>query len=297
MCHPVCGQIVFVLTFLARPDLARFRAGPEADALAALRGLVEGGGPDFARSGTLLPDTHTLASLLKFLRANVRGTSHADHNVRRVARECAKWFPRREEYEPFVHWNEHNPSAYTRNLVFGNAHMDVLLMCWPPHSVSSIHGHDDSSCWVVLVAGEVWEVQYAVPKVCNKFMQEQMRNPTGAVGRCGPLKVTGESKLAAGNGGVTTAYANNDLALHRVENRTDAPAYTLHVYAPGLRKIKLFRECGEVSVCTVSAAPVTSAFGKLTGEVGKHTHPDGVLDVEAWNANQCGRGGTGGSRS
>ena len=66
--------------------------------------------------------------------------------------------------------------------------------------------------------------------------------------------VDAESRLAAGEGGVTTAYANNDIALHRVENRTDAPAFTLHIYAPGLRKIKLFRECGEVSVCTVSAA-------------------------------------------
>ena len=55
----------------------------------------------------------------------------------------------RVEYERYIHWDEANPRKYTRNLIFKNEYMDVLLMCWPPHCKSAIHDHEESSCFVV----------------------------------------------------------------------------------------------------------------------------------------------------
>lgn len=52
---------------------------------------------------------------------------------------------------------------YTRNLIFKNEHMDVLLMCWPPHCTSAIHDHEESSCFVGVAEGQVVEVQYTIP--------------------------------------------------------------------------------------------------------------------------------------
>ena len=40
----------------------------------------------------------------------------------------------------------------------------------------------------------------------------------------------------------TNTYANNDLCLHRIENRSDKLACTLHVYAPPLRKMRIYAE-------------------------------------------------------
>lgn len=338
ICHPRCGQICFVITFAGERELAQFRAGPERQMREAMQELLclrrrgndvdarlAAGGwshsvlnlsaedddcslavPQFECTGTLMPKAHSLQSLLGFLKANIKGSSFSDHNVKLVADECAKWFPRREEYDKFVHWDPHDPTKYTRNLIFRNEHFECLLMCWPARSKSSIHCHDRSSCWVVLVEGEVVEVQFAMPKLDLKFLQAEMKDPSGAVGRCGPLKLLKETKMGfdadllssstpasdldgpegvirAKGSGITTTYANNDIGIHRVENRTDAPACTLHIYAPGLRKLKTFKESGDVATAlmTVASCPsLTSDCGSMTG---MHSNPDGILDVERWN--------------
>ena len=95
-----------------------------------------------------MPAAHSLNSLLAYLKKNVVGTNHTEHNVLEVKRELGKWYPRPQEYEKYIIWNENDPSKYTRNLVFKNENMEVLLMCWPGKSQSTIHDHDKSSCWV-----------------------------------------------------------------------------------------------------------------------------------------------------
>eukprot|EP00941_MAST-03F_sp_MAST-3F-sp1_P004151 g4151.t1 len=281
VCHPCAGEVVFVITFLSREEQAVFVAGPEKCLLEQLGKLSENKSPTFSTAGTLMPPAHTLTSLIKYLKTAITGDSHTAHDVQAVGNELAKWFPRPEEYMKYVHWDNVNPQKYTRNLIFANEYMDVLLMCWPPHSESAIHGHDKSSCWVSIVEGSVHEVQFAVPTVDKRFIQQQMRDPTGAVGRCGKLTITNVARLDAG--GVTSTYANNDIGVHRIENRTDHPAYTLHIYAPGLRKIKIFKDCGTVCVHTVGALSLMSEKGEKTGKWNSSTNPDGVLDVDAWN--------------
>mmetsp|Transcript_4061 Transcript_4061/g.5213 ORF Transcript_4061/g.5213 Transcript_4061/m.5213 type:complete len:359 (+) Transcript_4061:231-1307(+) len=285
VCHPSCGEVCFIITFLTKQDVEKFQNGPEQDAHLALKGLIEDGKPKFEMSGCLMPEAHTLKSLLSYLERNVCGSSHDLHDVRSVQKEMQKWFPRKSEYEKYVHWDLCEPKKYTRNLVFHNENMDVILMCWPAGAVSTIHDHDVSSCWVLAVEGCVHEVQYALPQLDRKFIETEMRNPTGAIGRCGQLKMINEAKLEPGV--CSSSYANNDIGIHRVENRTDQYAYTLHVYAPPLTKMKIFKESGEVSVHTVS----TVAYSSINGEKNVDYQDDCnevMLDVEAWNTRQCG---------
>eukprot|EP00940_MAST-03C_sp_MAST-3C-sp2_P001596 g1596.t1 len=295
VCHPRCGQVCFVLTFISRKDFENFKDGPQAIAETKMLGIVAPteqkvvalspikshlacASKDFSATGTLMPACHTLQSLLTFLKANVTGGSHKAHDVRHISREMAKWYPRPSEYQKYVHWNEKNPRQYTRNLIFHNDQMDVILMCWPAGSVSTIHDHDESSCWVVVVEGEAYEVQYTMPCVDRKFIESEMKNPTGARGRCGPLRVCNEAKLSTF--GTTSTYANNEIGIHRVENRSmSTPAITLHVYAPPLKKLKIYdANTNEVHVHAVSA----TAFLSVDGEINKHS-----LDAHSWNSNQC----------
>ena len=282
MCHPSCGEVCFILTFLSRLDFNKFKAGPQVVAEKKMFGIGSARDPTCATkgvslTGTLMPACHTLSSLLDFLKKNVVGSSHTNHDVRHVSRAVAQWYPRPTEYQKYVHWNKENPKAYTRNLIFHNDNMDVILMCWPAGSQSTIHDHDESSCWVVVVEGEAHEVQYAMPQVDRKFIESEMKNPTGARGRCGPLRVTSEYKL--NSLGVTSTYANNEIGLHRVENRSNAPAYTLHVYAPPLTKLKIYNDkTNEVHVHKLSATAFTSVEGEATNS---------SLDIDGWNTNQC----------
>jgi len=71
------------------------------------------------------------------------------------------------------------PTKYTRNLIFGNEHFDCILMCWPAGAVSSIHDHEESSCWVVAVEGTVHEVQFGMPELGER--REGRSSPVNTV--------------------------------------------------------------------------------------------------------------------
>jgi cysteine dioxygenase len=225
-----------------------------------------------------MPAAHTLSSLLEYLKVNLKGSNFNAHNVRQISKEMEKWFPRPSEYGQYIPTlsdaGDQSRQGYTRNLVFGNEDFDCILMCWPAGSQSTIHDHDSSSCWVTVVEGSVHEVQYALPRLDKQFLEAEQRHPATAVGHCGELKVVNVAMLDA-SGGVTGTYANNDIGIHRVENRTNEMACTLHVYAPPLRKMKVFdMESGLVRV-HVAESRNCGLFCSLPDE--------GLFDVEAWN--------------
>eukprot|EP01065_Artemidia_motanka_P036548 TRINITY_DN44499_c0_g1_i1.p1 TRINITY_DN44499_c0_g1~~TRINITY_DN44499_c0_g1_i1.p1 ORF type:complete len:405 (+),score=114.14 TRINITY_DN44499_c0_g1_i1:60-1217(+) len=284
---PACTpEVIFVVTFISREDRDKFRDGPQKDLTQAFADVTVNGEARFESCGHLMPDSHTFETLLESLKKLVRGTTYREHDIPKIQAALGKWFPRPAEVKKFQHWDLNDPKKYTRNLMYRNEHFELILMCWPPGCRSTIHCHDQSSCWVRIVEGEVWEVQYSIPQLDRKFIEEQMDNPTGAVGRCGPLRKLGETRLAPDTR--TTAYVNNTLGVHMVENRSSRPAYTLHCYAPGLRKMKLFKDCGTVTIMSVGAVQYTTEMGTRTGHWGKHTSPDGIIDVEAWNKDRKG---------
>jgi len=154
-------------------------------------------------------------------------------------------------------------------------------MCWPPHSRSSIHCHDTSSCWVAAVEGEVHEVQYSLPLVDKRFLRSCASNPEAASGKCGALRAAHVTSMGK-PGGAQTTYANNELGIHRIENRSNEPAITLHIYAPRLRRMKIFRESGEVQLVTVDHEGGRSA-GRGAAPDAPGSEGEGILDVAAWN--------------
>jgi cysteine dioxygenase len=275
VCHPCCGHIVFIITFIARDALIHFEQGPQAEFERSLNGIVCEAEAPFKATGTLMPAAHTLTSLLEYLKIHVKGSNHCAHNIRLVSKEIEKWFPRYSEYQSYIRINENDESQYTRNVVYCNEHFDCILMCWPPGAVSTIHDHDESSCWVTVVEGAVHEVQYQLPRFDRKFTEAETRDPATAVGHCGKLKVVSEARLDI-SGGVTSTYANNDIGIHRVENRSDKLACTLHIYAPPLRKMRVFDESGNVRVHVATSS--------VCGNTGSCIPCEGIFDFEAWNA-------------
>ena len=132
VCHPKVGEVVFVLTFISRRECDKFCAGPGqqlfkilgphiadqnpvrllprllAKTLAARRvGLAADEGlclrpflpragrrQAFSCVGTLMPKAHTLESLLGYLKKEVTGRSHYEHDINAIQTEMGKWFPR-----------------------------------------------------------------------------------------------------------------------------------------------------------------------------------------------------------
>jgi hypothetical protein len=90
VCHPSCGKVVFIITFITAAAMKQFEAGPQIRFEAALDGKIAASGPTFSTSGTLMPAAHTLSSLLEYLKANLSGSSHTSHDVRQVSKEMEK---------------------------------------------------------------------------------------------------------------------------------------------------------------------------------------------------------------
>jgi hypothetical protein len=131
VCHPKVGEVVFIVTFVSKAALDKFKLGPQVEFEKTLEGLACNGA-NFEASGTMMPAAHTLTSLLEYLKKNVKGDDHNAHDVREVSKEIERWFPRPGEYDKYITLDPNDPKKYTRNLIHGDENMDVILMCWPP---------------------------------------------------------------------------------------------------------------------------------------------------------------------
>ena len=58
--------------------------------------------------------------------------------------------PDRSEVDPYIQFTE---NRYARNLVYKDAHFEVLVLCWKAGQRSPIHDHGDSICTVYTIDG------------------------------------------------------------------------------------------------------------------------------------------------
>jgi len=104
----------------------------------------------------------------------------------------------------------------------------MMLLCWSPGASSPIHAHSDkisgvqSNCFMLVLEGELTETVYGADVVD---------------GDC--VRSFGCSRSLTGG---STAYINDDIGVHKVANKTDQRALSLHVYAPGWDTVSLFVE-------------------------------------------------------
>jgi cysteine dioxygenase len=129
----------------------------------------------------------------------------ARHEVRELLRDAELG----EELQPYAHVDP--ARAYTRNLVYEDAHFSLIALCWTPGSRSPVHNHPvRNGCYMRVVQGAVHE---------KKFVRDEEHNR---------LEPAGE--LVAETG--ACLYIDDSLAYHSVGNRGELPAITLHIYAP-----------------------------------------------------------------
>ncbi|CAN8102352.1 unnamed protein product [Discula destructiva] len=103
--------------------------------------------------------------------------------------------------------------AYTRNLVDeGNGKSNLLVLVWTPGMGSPIHDHGNAHCIMKILHGSLTESRYAFPQGDKEQPMELTRQATYT-----------ENKVA---------YMSDDLGLHKMENKGDDFAISLHLYTP-----------------------------------------------------------------
>lgn len=105
------------------------------------------------------------------------------------------------------------PYAYTRTRLFRAPHFEVVVMRWSPGSISPIHDHGNSHCWVLMMEGGL--------EVENFERDDDGSGPVVA------LRDTGRISLGLGD----VDHRGGPAELHRVHNATQEMAYSLQLYA------------------------------------------------------------------
>jgi hypothetical protein len=140
---------------------------------------------------------------------------------------AAKNFPI-EEVLAYLRLNPFDPSVlapyrffsetwYTRNLLYKAAGYELLLLCWAPHQESPIHGHEGEKCWMRVEEGSLEFTDYDVTEKDGELVIDP--------------KVTVEG---------TVGFVDGPAVVHRVVNRTDLPASSLHLYAKPFAQCDIF---------------------------------------------------------
>jgi len=119
--------------------------------------------------------------------------------------------------EKHIHFSR---DTYTRNLVCRTPRFDMLILCWKPGHITTIHDHVDSLNCTRVIHGEI----------TNRFYEARERQGGKVL-----VEVSGEDRVGAGR-----CSGLDRGGIHQMENDSGDDAVTLHIYAEPLRDITVY---------------------------------------------------------
>lgn len=135
------------------------------------------------------------------------------------------------EWKRYEFWDD--KKKYTRNLIAQeDGCFALMLLCWNPRTISPIHNHAGSECFLSILTGQIVERQYVVKGGEGDSGAAPTFDPSKAVCSNIPpseLTQTHEETYSAGS----CTFMNDSLGVHSVENPFDERAVSLHCYIPG----------------------------------------------------------------
>ncbi|WP_324992489.1 cysteine dioxygenase family protein [Hyalangium sp.] len=148
---------------------------------------------------------------------------------------------------PFLHFRR---GRYTRNLVYRDSRLEVVVNCWAAGTSSPIHDHSQQECWFSIQAGTFQLEDY----------------PLLAGGLEPGYALLGSPSLTEAVGAGHVDYRGPLDSIHRV-TALQGPAVTLHVYAAPVERCLVFDvrrrrcSCRQLSYHSVFGRPVEARPG------------------------------------
>lgn len=122
-----------------------------------------------------------------------------------------------EEYEgiDWKHYVSFNDDKYTRNTVFRNDDIELIIISWNNNQISGIHDHPENGCLMKILQGELYEHNYEINE--NEVNLVNVRScKEGSIG-----------------------YQEGAFGLHDIVNK-DNKTVSLHIYSPPNYKSKRY---------------------------------------------------------
>lgn len=143
----------------------------------------------------------------------------------------------RKDVEKYLYFKD---NFYTRNLVYKNDNLELMLLCWEKGQETPIHNHQGSEGWVYVISGEIEEKTYRVHSDAKRYDVELIKTQ-----KLPPKSVS---------------HINDDIGIHSLSNLGDQ-SITLHLYVP------IIKECMYFDPTTFSLKSRTMSYFSSMGTV------------------------------
>jgi cysteine dioxygenase len=134
---------------------------------------------------------------------------------------------RPDDLERYKNWL---PDRHTRNKIFRNEMIEVMLICWPIGAITPLHTHNGQLGWMTMIEGKLLVENYRKVE-CNRPENQQV---VGLDCLAGATKIVMEhlnNEFAVPGGPLNTV--DKTQTIHRIVNRADwdERAVSMHVYS------------------------------------------------------------------
>jgi cysteine dioxygenase len=135
---------------------------------------------------------------------------------------------------PYRTWN---PERHTRNLIFRNRMIEVMLICWQPGAVTPLHTHNGQLGWMVVTEGTLVVENYRQVR-CNRPENQQVAGIDCIAGATEIEMELLDREVVEPWSAVNTVDKNQ--TIHRILNPSDQPAVSLHIYSQPIDSCVVF---------------------------------------------------------
>ncbi|MBI2214921.1 MAG: cysteine dioxygenase family protein [Acidobacteria bacterium] len=142
---------------------------------------------------------------------------------------------RDEDLARFKSWN---PSKHTRNLIFRNQMIELMLICWNAGTVTPLHTHNGQLGWMVVVEGTLVVENYRMNR-CNKPENQQVVGIDCVAGATEIEMELINTETVPPWSALNTV--DKTQTIHRIVNPPEnGPAVSLHIYSQPIDSCVVF---------------------------------------------------------
>jgi len=134
---------------------------------------------------------------------------------------------RQEDLERYKLWLD---DRHTRNKIFRNERIEVMLICWPVGAVTPLHTHNGQLGWMTMIEGKLMVENYRKIR-CNRPENQQVVGLDCLSGATEIEMEHLENELAIPSGPLNTV--DKTQTIHRIRNLAEwnERAVSMHVYS------------------------------------------------------------------
>lgn len=142
----------------------------------------------------------------------------------------------RDDLARFERWD---PTRHTRNLIFRNDNIEVMLICWNIGNITPLHTHNGQLGWMSMIEGKLTVENYRLLE-CNRPENQQVVGIDCLTG-ASYIRMEQLSTEVCGPGGPLNTV-DKTQTIHRIINPADLQqrAISVHVYSKPIDSCVVF---------------------------------------------------------